>query len=248
MTALPCASLDRNCCKVAKSLIPVARRSITSSPSLEICDNVVVLAGEGVDKGVPAGASGQNIVAILAAEDIVAVAARQRVVEVAAEEPIVAGRARLVDGARGLAVDHVGGALRERAVRRSHDNVAVSVAVDVAGSGDRRPEMGGIIERLNDGCAIDPEAIGRAQVSEIDVAKSGRLAEDDIGRSRVLLSVWIGAGRPNDQVVEAVAVEIACGSNRVSGLVSGARHGCGSRRRARGWPDRHSTGRRPCRR
>ena len=83
------------------------------------------------------------------------------------------------------------------------------------------PRSGGIIERLNDGCAIDPEAIGGAQVSEIDVAKSGRLAENDIGRSRVLLSIWIGAGRPNDQVVEAVAVEIACGSNRVSGLVSG---------------------------
>ena len=142
MTALPCASL-RNCCKVAKSLIPVARRSTTSSPSPEICDNVVVLAGEGVDKGVPARASGQNIVAILAAEDIVAVAARQRVIEVAAEEPVVAGRSGLVDGARGLAIDHVGGALRIRAARRTNDDVAVSVAVDVAGAGDRRPEMGG---------------------------------------------------------------------------------------------------------
>ena len=111
--------------------------------------------------------------------------------------------------------------MRERAAGRSHHNVAVSVAVDVAGAGDRRTEMGGMIERLNDGCAIDPEAIGGAQVSEIDVAKSGRLAEDDIGGSRVRLPVWIGAGRPNDQVVEAVAVEIACGSNRVSGFVSG---------------------------
>jgi len=44
----------------------------------EIRDDVVVFAGEGVDKGVPARASGQNIVTVLAAEDIVAVAGRRR--------------------------------------------------------------------------------------------------------------------------------------------------------------------------
>src|SRR5262245_54251734 len=190
----------------------------------EISVDVVVLVGERVHEGVAAGAARQDIVASFAAEDIVAVSTRQRVVEVAAKEPVVAVRPRLVDGARGPAVDHIGCAFGERENRRSHHDVAVSIAVDVAGASNRRPEMGGKIEpqiALTDGWAIDPEAIGGAEVGEIDIAKSGRLAEDDIGRSRVGLPVRVGAGRPDDQVGEAVAVEITCGGDRVSGFVSG---------------------------
>src|SRR5262249_9289082 len=153
-----------------------------------------------------------------AAKDIIAVSARQRVIEVAAKEAIGSARSHFVDGARGLAVDHIGGPLPGR----SHDDVTVSIAIDVAGACNRSSQMGLNLEpRIAfAGRAVDAEPVGRAEIGDVDIAKSGSLAENDVGRASVRIAVRVRVRRPNDQVIKAVAIEITGRGNGVPEFVS----------------------------
>src|SRR5262249_31081961 len=61
------------------------------------------------------------------------------------------------------------------------------------------------------GRAVDSEAVGGAQTGEIDVTKPRGLAEDDVGGAGVRTPARIRRGRADDEVVEAVTVEITGG-------------------------------------
>src|SRR5262249_61829180 len=68
--------------------------------------------------------------------------------------------------------------------------------------------------------AMQPDPVGDARIAKFHVSKARGITEDDIGRASIGIAVRVRAGRANDQIAEAVAVEIACGGNRVSRLIS----------------------------
>ena len=122
-------------------------------------------------------------------------------------------------GARARAEDDVGGSRvrpsqRVRAVG-ADDDVRPPVAVDVARARDR--PAGPVAGRR----AVDPEAAA-TEGREVDLHRRG-LAEDHVGGTRVLAPVVVGARRADDDVAEAVTVDVTGGGDRVAGLVPAER-------------------------
>ena len=115
---------------------------------------------------------------------------------------------RQVDrGGPGLAEHHVaapGAAASGRiAFRRSDDQVGEAVAVDIAGA---RHAVTAVVERT---LAIDDEAAGACRNRrQVDRRGSG-LAEHDVASARGGAAGWVTLGRPDNEVGEPVAVDIA---------------------------------------
>src|SRR5690606_37697932 len=106
----------------------------------------------------------------------------------------------------GLAEHHVGrsrtGAVRV-CLRCADDQVIEAVAVDVTGTADGPPAH--VVPRL----AIEAEAVGAVERAERDRrGKPAGLAEHHVARPGTEV-VRIGIRRADDQVVEAVAVDVA---------------------------------------
>src|SRR6185369_12151658 len=93
------------------------------------------------------------------------------------------------------------------------DEVVKAVAVDVSSSGDR-PGY-----RLAGRFSVDPETIGAVESGEVDVGiEAASMAEHDIACSCVD-AVRVDKRRTDDQVVEAVAVDVACRGYREACIV-----------------------------
>ena len=84
--------------------------------------------------------------------------------------------ARLAEDDIGLAGIVAAADVAARA-RRADEEVVEAVAVDIAGRGDAAARM--VVVDI----ALDDEAVGRIEGSEVDVAEARRLAENDIGRA-----------------------------------------------------------------
>ena len=135
--------------------------------------------------------------------------------------------ARAVDRAeaRRLAEHHIGLAGIVAAVVaavRPDDQVGEAVAVDVARRGDA---VAGVVARR---IALDDEAVGRRESvvrsitcrpPAVDRAEARRLAEHHIGLAGIGAAV-VAAGRADDQVGEAVAVDVARRGDAAAGLVA----------------------------
>ena len=133
------------------------------------------------------------------------------------DEAAVAGRdggeVDLRREARGLAEHHVAGArigacvAGAIAVPGPDDEVVEAVTVDVAGRGDRNA---GLIVRV---LAVDDEsAVAGRDRGEVDLGREARgLAEHHVAVARIVACVAgaIAAKCPDDEVVEAVAVDVA---------------------------------------
>ena len=176
------------------------------------------------------------------------------------DEAAVAGRDRgevdLGREARGLAEHHVAVArtfracCRGRRQSRPDDEVVEAVAVDVAGRGyPNAGYIGGVL-------AVDDEAaVAGRDRGEVDLRREARrLAEHHVAVAGTVARVAgaIGTGCPDDEVVEAVAVDVAGRGHRMAGLIAhilamedeAAVAGCDRgevdlRRKARGLAEHH---------
>ena len=127
----------------------------------------------------------------------------------------VGGKARSLakDDVRRAGVGHTA-----RIGRRSADDqVIVTVAVDVA---RRRDRVSGEVERSG---TTHPEAGGAVQGRQVEGSGKARcLAEHDIARTGKA-AVRIGGLSTDDEVIVAVAVNVACRGDRKATLVLGRR-------------------------
>jgi len=102
-----------------------------------------------------------------------------------------------------LAEHHVAGAGKAQGIISADDHVGEPVAVDVAGRGDRA--AGAIV-----GCAAEREAVAAVEARQVDVGgEAGLPAEHHIAGAG-FDSVRVGPELTDDQVGEAVAVDVAC--------------------------------------
>src|SRR3954462_7963114 len=102
----------------------------------------------------------------------------------------------------------------------SDRDVVETVAVDVAGRSDA---PAGMVERQR---ALDREALVRTERAEVDIAETAGMAEHDIGLAGIIIGVAdSGIDRADDQVAEAVAVDVARGGDAEAGEVAGVRAG-----------------------
>jgi hypothetical protein len=115
-----------------------------------------------------------------------------------------------VDGreAACLAVDHVGGpGIDSAGIRQlcADQQIVEAVAVDVPGRGDAEAELVAVV------FADNGETLGRTQRAEVDVGEAARLSEQHIGRAGAAAA--FGVERTDDDVVEAVAIDVAGGGD-----------------------------------
>ena len=86
---------------------------------------------------------------------------------------------------------------------RADDDVVESVAIDIARARDAEP---GKIAR---DIALNDEAIARGKTGQIDIGpRRPGLPEDDIGFTRIAAAI-VAIGRADDQIVDAVAIDVA---------------------------------------
>ena len=134
-------------------------------------------------------------------------------------EAVAAVEARQVEvggKARGLAEHHIAragiGAVRVGAVG-ADDQVGEAVAVDVAGRGDRAAAA--VVRRH----AAELEAVAAVEARQVEVGGKARgLAEHHIARAGIV-AVRVGAAGADDQVGEAVAVDVARRGDRAAAAV-----------------------------
>ena len=122
-----------------------------------------------------------------------------------------AGEIHIGESAR-LAEDDIGFAGVRAAIVATgspDDDVVEAVAIDIARRGDAATRQVACC------IALDDEPVCRGEGGEIDIGEPGRLAEDDIGFAGVGAAI-VATGRANDDVVEAVTVDIACGRDAAS--------------------------------
>ena len=99
--------------------------------------------------------------------------------------------------------------------RGADDQVGEAVAVDVAGRGDREAAV------VTGRHAAELEAVGAVEGGEVEVGGEARgLAEHHVARPGIG-SVRIGTAGADDQVVEAVAIDVAGRGDREAALVIG---------------------------
>jgi len=120
----------------------------------------------------------------------------------------------------GLAEDHVAtagiAAARRIAAVGADDQVAETVAVDVAGGRDCS-----VATLVTGALAIDDEATAAGgDCREVDGATAA-LAEDHVAAPAIDTGPWITGRSPDDQVGKAVAIDVARGRNTLPTLVMG---------------------------
>ena len=100
---------------------------------------------------------------------------------------------------------------------RADEQVVDTVAVDVAGAADREP---GIVLRKN---ATHDEAVGAGQAIQIHVAPGAQAdaTEHDVCGAGIERNA--AERRTDEQVVDAVAVDVAGAAHRPAGLAGGDR-------------------------
>src|SRR3954463_2539340 len=109
----------------------------------------------------------------------------------------------------------------------SDRDVVETVAVDVAGRSDA---PAGMVERQR---ALDREALVRTERAEVDIAEAAGMAEHDIGLAGIIIGVAdSGIDRADDEVAEAVAVDVARRGDAEACEVAGVRAGDREARRA----------------
>jgi hypothetical protein len=140
-----------------------------------------------------------------------------------------------------LAPDDVGRAgVRAAGIvaRRADDNLGLAVAVQVGDRGDRRARL--VSRRL----ALHDEAVGAAGggICEIDAAGCG-LAPDHEGRTGIGRRAVLHAGRADQDLAAAVAVQVGDAPDRRPGAVA-AMHAVDDQRRQRVGDHRAGAGRR----
>jgi hypothetical protein len=122
-----------------------------------------------------------------------------------------------------LAVDDVrraGPEAEAEGVDGADDHVVDAIGVDVAGGGEC---VAGAVVGLAAGDEHRARVLGGAELDEIqvDVGRVGRLLPvDDVGRARARPEVGIRERRPDEQVADAVAVDVPGGGNRPAGQVA----------------------------
>jgi len=132
------------------------------------------------------------------------------------EPRIVLGHRRDVGGREGLAVDDValaGIAAVRIAFRRADDQVVVAVVVDVSRRADRRAGLVIGVDTFN-----DETADAQGNLGELNRLAVG-LAEYDITLTGTTGTVGIGVRRADNQVGQAVAVDVARAADRKAGPV-----------------------------
>src|ERR1044072_6901893 len=92
------------------------------------------------------------------------------------------------------------------------EDVVEAVAVDVAGRGEASSHFVII------GAAGDGEALGRGQRGEIDRTEDAFAAEQDESGAAVG-AVAVGSGDADEEVVDAVMIEVAGGRGGPAGMV-----------------------------
>jgi hypothetical protein len=93
------------------------------------------------------------------------------------------------------------------------DQIVDPVAVDVAGAGDA---LACLIEGL---VALNDESVAGGKTGQIDIgARRAQLAEDDIGLPGVAAGE-VAAGRADNEVVDAVAIDVASRRDACTGKV-----------------------------
>src|SRR5258705_5209133 len=177
-------------------------------------------AQPGKIRGVDAGAAVERVVTAITEQLVVTGKTRENVVEISARQRLGRRGSGSVNARIGHAAEHhVRGAGIQSAVRtrvRSADNqIGKAVAVHIAGRGDRKSAC--VVGRL----AWDVEAVGAVKRQEVDSrAEARRLAENDVGRARSR-AVHGSKGSTYQQIVEAVAIDIACRRYREPAIVAG---------------------------
>ena len=117
---------------------------------------------------------------------------------------------------RGEAEHHIALAGVAVGTRRPDDQVIEAVAVDVARARDR---AAAVVTGVD---PVEPEAVRAVERGQIEARGEARgRAEDDVALAGDLLPSGIGARRPDDQVVDAVAVEVARARDREAAVVIG---------------------------
>src|SRR5262245_46025660 len=143
-------------------------------------------------------------------------------------EAAVAGRNRgevdLRPEAAGMAEHHVAGArmlagvARPIATKCPDDDVVEAVAIYVASRGYR---TAGFIARL---LAMDDEAaVAGRNGGEVDLCRKGAsMAKYDIAVARIVACVGgaVGVECPNEEVVEAIAIDVAGRGHRLAGVIA----------------------------
>ena len=145
-----------------------------------------------------------------------ALVVRRHAAELEAVAAVEAREIEVGGKARGLAEHHIAragiGAVRI-GTAGADDQVGEAVAVDVAGRGDRAAAA--VIRRH----AAELEAVAAVEAREVEVGGKARgLAEHHIARARIG-AVRIGPVGADDQVGEAVAVDVARRGDRAAAVV-----------------------------
>src|SRR5262245_35619501 len=93
------------------------------------------------------------------------------------------------------------------------DQVSKPIAVDIARRGDRAAAK--VVRRHT----AELEAVAAIEGGKVDIrGKAGRLAEHDIARAGIA-TIWVGACGPDNQIVEAVAVDVTSRRDRPAAIV-----------------------------
>ena len=187
-------------------------------------DNDNVVAARGLEQIIP-NAADEGIVTAETVEDVVAGATFQTVVDIAAGQGVVEGGADDVldigDGAGtlgGESENHIG---RLVGFVVGHDqDVGKAVAVDVAGGADR---VAGVIGGEDDAVGTvhgrDVNTASRRTVGRV-LGRQVFAAEEDVGGA-VVAFAGVGAGCADQNVVDAIAVEVAGRAYGPAGVVPG---------------------------
>ena len=166
------------------------------------------------DEHIVAGAADQHVVAGAAVDRVVAQPADQDVVSAGSCQSIISGGAGVRHPGEFAAEEHVTGARFDQRIRvgeaSSDDDIVKAVAVDVPGGA--HGGAGFIVVRH----AVEAEAGGAVEGREIDGGrKTARLAEDHVTSA----SFVVGAGRSDNDIVEAVAVDVPGGAHGGAGFI-----------------------------
>src|SRR5688572_24993983 len=99
-------------------------------------------------------------------------------------------------------------------IEGTDDQIVKAVAIDVAAAGDRHAGE----ERMAG--AGNPESLFRYESTEIDISNSAGLPVDQVGFASIGPAAGLGPVGGDDQVVDAVAVDVARHVHRVAGAVA----------------------------
>ncbi len=83
------------------------------------------------------------------------------------------------------------------------EDVVIAVTVHVAGRAD---SVAGV---AFGGDTVDGDTVSAIQIGQTELGREGSAAEDDVGAAGIQLAAYGGVGRADDDVAEAVAVQVA---------------------------------------